>query len=84
MIEISISRELADAHHGFMAGCAERGHRVQVIANRAAAGDATAPAGELERPAGRRHTNGGLGGGWAAGWREGAAYGAAGSGPCRR
>ena len=31
MIEISISRELADEHPGFMAGCAERGHAVQVF-----------------------------------------------------
>ena len=31
MIEISISRELADAHPGFMAGCAERGHAVSVF-----------------------------------------------------
>ncbi len=33
MIEISISRELADAHAGFMTGCAERGHRVDVFDN---------------------------------------------------
>ena len=32
MIEISISRELADEHPGFVAGCAERGHRVEVFA----------------------------------------------------
>jgi hypothetical protein len=31
MIEISISRELAAEHPGFLAGCAERGHQVQVI-----------------------------------------------------
>ena len=31
MIEISISRELAAAHPGFMAGCAERGHAVEVF-----------------------------------------------------
>ena len=31
MIEISISRELADAHPGFMAGCAERGHAISVF-----------------------------------------------------
>ena len=31
MIEISISRELATEHAGFLAGCAERGHRVQVF-----------------------------------------------------
>jgi len=31
MIEISVSRELADAHPGFMAGCAEREHRVDVF-----------------------------------------------------
>ncbi len=31
MIEISISSELAAAHPGFMAGCAERGHRMEVF-----------------------------------------------------
>jgi hypothetical protein len=31
MIEISISRELAAEHPGFLMGCAERGHRVQVF-----------------------------------------------------
>ena len=31
MIEISISRELAAEHPGFMAGCAERGHQVEVF-----------------------------------------------------
>ena len=31
MIEISISRELAAKHPGFMAGCAERGHQVEVF-----------------------------------------------------
>ena len=31
MIEISISRELAAEHSGFLAGCAARGHRVQVF-----------------------------------------------------
>ena len=31
MIEISISRELANAHPGFMAGCAQRGHGVNVF-----------------------------------------------------
>ena len=31
MLEISISRELATEHAGFPAGCAERGHRVQVF-----------------------------------------------------
>ena len=31
MIKISISRELADAHSGFMAGCAERGHAISVV-----------------------------------------------------
>ena len=31
MIEISISRELAAAHPGFMAGCAERGHAIEVF-----------------------------------------------------
>ena len=31
MIEISISRELADAHPGFMASCAQRGHAVSVF-----------------------------------------------------
>ena len=31
MIEISISRELADAHPGFMASCAQRGHAVNVF-----------------------------------------------------
>jgi hypothetical protein len=33
MIEISISRELADAHPGFMSGCAQRGHKVDVFDN---------------------------------------------------
>jgi hypothetical protein len=31
MIEISISRELAAAYPGFIAGCAQRGHRVEVF-----------------------------------------------------
>ena len=31
MIEISISRELVAEHPGFLAGCAERGHKVQVF-----------------------------------------------------
>jgi hypothetical protein len=31
MIEISISRELAAEHAGFLAGCAERCHQVQVF-----------------------------------------------------
>jgi hypothetical protein len=31
MIEISISRKLADAHPKFMAGCAGRGHQVDVF-----------------------------------------------------
>jgi len=31
MIEISISRELAAEHAGFLASCAERGHQVQVF-----------------------------------------------------
>ena len=31
MIEISISRELAAAHSGFMAHCADRGHTVVVF-----------------------------------------------------
>ena len=31
MIEISISRELAAEHPGFMAGCAERGHQVRGV-----------------------------------------------------
>jgi hypothetical protein len=31
MIEISVSRELAAAHPGFMAGCADRGHGVEVF-----------------------------------------------------
>jgi hypothetical protein len=31
MIEISVSRELAAEHPGFLAGCAERGHRVEVF-----------------------------------------------------
>jgi hypothetical protein len=31
MIEISISREFAAEHPGFLAGCAERGHDVQVF-----------------------------------------------------
>ena len=31
MIEISISRELAAEHPGFMAGCAERSHQVRVF-----------------------------------------------------
>ena len=48
MIEISISRELAAEHPGFMAGCAERGHAVSVF-------DSDAPAAGLtKRPALRR------------------------------
>ena len=31
VIEISISRELAADHPSFIAGCAERGHRVEVF-----------------------------------------------------
>jgi hypothetical protein len=31
VIEISISRELAAEHPGFMEDCAERGHRVEVF-----------------------------------------------------
>ena len=31
MIEISISRELADAHPRFMATCAQRGHAISVF-----------------------------------------------------
>ena len=31
MIEISISRELAAEHPGFMAGCAKRSHQVRVF-----------------------------------------------------
>ncbi|MGA2015285.1 MAG: hypothetical protein ABSH51_32830 [Solirubrobacteraceae bacterium] len=31
MIEISICRELADAHSQFIVGCAERGHEVDVF-----------------------------------------------------
>lgn len=36
MIEIRVSRELAAAHPGFMAGCAEREHRVEVFGDVAA------------------------------------------------
>ena len=46
MIEISISRELADAHPGFMAGCAERGHAVEVF--------------DSDRPAARSHETAGV------------------------
>ena len=49
MIEISISRELADAHPGFMAGCAERGHAVSVF-------DSDGPQPDLTRPPGPRRT----------------------------
>jgi hypothetical protein len=31
MIEISVSRELAAEHPGFLAGCRARGHQVQVF-----------------------------------------------------
>jgi hypothetical protein len=31
MIEISISRELADAQPGFLASCAQRGHAISVF-----------------------------------------------------
>jgi len=31
VIEIGISHELSAEHPGFMAGCAERGHRVEVF-----------------------------------------------------
>jgi hypothetical protein len=34
MIEISISRELAAEHPGFVAGCAERGHRIELFGDR--------------------------------------------------
>ena len=33
MLEISISSELANAHPGFMAGCAKRGHEVEMFEN---------------------------------------------------
>jgi hypothetical protein len=84
MIEISISRELADAHPGFMAGCADRGYQVQLTADEIAAGDTKPPAGRLSQtnrhPDADRH----LAGGRPAGRREDAARGAAGSGPRRR
>jgi hypothetical protein len=32
MLQISISSELAVEHSGFVAGCAERGHAVEVFA----------------------------------------------------
>ena len=35
MIEIAISSELAAEHPRFMAGCAERGHQVEVFASSA-------------------------------------------------
>jgi hypothetical protein len=31
MLEITISRDLAAAHPDFMAGCVQRGHRVEVF-----------------------------------------------------
>ena len=31
VIEITLSRELAADHPGFMAGCVERGHRIEVF-----------------------------------------------------
>lgn len=33
VIEISINRDLAADQPGFMAGCAERGHRVEVFSD---------------------------------------------------
>ena len=33
MIEISISRELATAHPGFISGCVKRGHQVHMFDN---------------------------------------------------
>ena len=45
MIEISISRELADAHRGFMASCAQRGHAINVF-------DSDGPRPALTRPPG--------------------------------
>jgi hypothetical protein len=45
MIEISISRELADAHPGFMAHCAHRGHAISVF--------------DSDRPAARSHETAG-------------------------
>ena len=41
MIEISISRELADAQPGFTAACADRGHAINVF--------------DSDRPAARSH-----------------------------
>ena len=41
MIEISISRELADAQPGFMATCAQRGHAISMF--------------DSDRPAARSH-----------------------------
>ena len=38
MIEISISRELAAEHPGFMAGCAKRSHQVQVFGSHPTSG----------------------------------------------
>jgi len=52
MIEISISRELADEHRGFMAGCAERGHRVEVFDD-ARSGERAAPRTSFTPPVAR-------------------------------
>jgi len=52
MIEISISRELAADHPGFMAGCAERGHQVEVF-NDARSGERAAPRTSFTPPAAR-------------------------------
>ena len=49
MIEISISRELADAHPGFMAHCADRGHAISVF-------DSDGPQPDLTRPPRPRRT----------------------------
>ena len=84
MIEISISRELADAHPEFMAGCADRGHQVQVTDDEIAAGHATPPAGRRSQPDGHPDADRDLAGGSPARGREDAASGAAGSGPWRR
>jgi hypothetical protein len=42
MIEISVSRELAAAHPRFMAGCADRGLRVEVFGGAERNGEARA------------------------------------------
>jgi hypothetical protein len=68
MIEISISRDLADAHPEFMAHCVDRGRAISVFDSDGSADRSheTAEAAHLASD----HVAGGLDGRWNAGHRE--------------